>query len=225
MVTAQDAAPAARPSARFDNGTEFATILAAERCATNVTDSVFIDPGLAVPEFRSSPNSRLQNDLPNGWQFDSLSEPKILSRAGAATTTLTVPRAPRRPDPRAVSAQQHQQITIFAVTLVPGRVNRMQLRLRPSASAPLSPTAKASPWPSTAWRSWATTASPSLPGRVLRGAGGRAAGGRLPGDGYWLVGESHRMANGPAARLYMAPNGLTRRYSTAQPYADTARCR
>ncbi len=70
-----------RPPAflRFDNGPEFVSIVVAEWCAANGTQSVFIDPGSPWQNaWIESFNGRLRDELLNLWQFDSLLEAQVI---------------------------------------------------------------------------------------------------------------------------------------------------
>src|SRR3546814_11702669 len=73
-----------RPPAfvRFDNGTEFVSIVVAEWCATKGTECVFIDPGSPWQNaWIESINSRLRDELLNPWQIDSPLETQVLISA------------------------------------------------------------------------------------------------------------------------------------------------
>lgn len=64
---------------RFDNGPEFIAHAVADWCRFNEVSTIFIDPGspwqnACIESF----NSRLRDELLNGWHFDSLLEAQVL---------------------------------------------------------------------------------------------------------------------------------------------------
>lgn len=64
---------------RFDHGPEFIAYAVADWCRFNGVDVVFIDPGSPWQNaWIESFNSRLRDELLNGWQFDSLLEAQVL---------------------------------------------------------------------------------------------------------------------------------------------------
>ncbi len=64
---------------RFDNGPEFVATAIADWCAETGTRTVFIDPGSPWQNaWIESFNSRLRDELLNGWYFDSLLEAKVI---------------------------------------------------------------------------------------------------------------------------------------------------
>lgn len=64
---------------RFDNGPEFVAHAVAHWCASNGVDAVFIDPGSSWQNaWIESFNSKLRDELLNGWQFDSLFEAQVI---------------------------------------------------------------------------------------------------------------------------------------------------
>lgn len=64
---------------RFDNGPEFVAHAVADWCRFNGVDSIFIDPGSPWQNaWIESFNSRLRDELLNGWIFDSLLEAQVI---------------------------------------------------------------------------------------------------------------------------------------------------
>jgi putative transposase len=64
---------------RFDNGPEFIAQAVADWCRFNGVGSIFIDPGSPWQNaWIESFNSRLRDELLNGWIFDSLLEARVL---------------------------------------------------------------------------------------------------------------------------------------------------
>lgn len=64
---------------RFDNGPEFIARAVTDWCRFNHVGSIFIDPGSPWQNaWIESFNSRLRDELLNGWQFDSLLEAQVL---------------------------------------------------------------------------------------------------------------------------------------------------
>jgi putative transposase len=64
---------------RFDNGPEFVAAAVADWCRFNGVGTIFIDPGSPWQNaWIESFNSRLRDELLNGWRFDSLLEAKVL---------------------------------------------------------------------------------------------------------------------------------------------------
>jgi putative transposase len=64
---------------RFDNGPEFVALAVADWCRFNEVNTTFIDPGSPWQNaWIESFNSRLRNELLNGWHFDSLLEAQVL---------------------------------------------------------------------------------------------------------------------------------------------------
>jgi putative transposase len=64
---------------RFDNGPEFIAHAVADWCRFNGVGSIFIDPGSPWQNaWIESFNSRLRDELLNGWHFDSLLEAQVL---------------------------------------------------------------------------------------------------------------------------------------------------
>lgn len=64
---------------RFDNGPEFVAHAVADWCRFNRVDSIFIDPGSPWQNaWIESFNSRLRDELLNGWIFDSLLEAQVI---------------------------------------------------------------------------------------------------------------------------------------------------
>ena len=64
---------------RFDNGPEFVAQAVADWCRFNGVGSIFIDPGSPWQNaWIESFNSRLRDELLNGWIFDSLLEAQVL---------------------------------------------------------------------------------------------------------------------------------------------------
>ncbi|WP_268962987.1 IS3 family transposase [Rhabdothermincola sediminis] len=64
---------------RFDNGPEFIAQAVADWCRFNGVNTIFIDPGSPWQNaWIESFNSRLRDELLNGWHFDSLLEAQVL---------------------------------------------------------------------------------------------------------------------------------------------------
>jgi len=64
---------------RFDNGPEFIAAAVADWCRFNSVGSMFIDPGSPWQNaWIESFNGRLRDEFLNGWQFDNLTEAKVL---------------------------------------------------------------------------------------------------------------------------------------------------
>jgi putative transposase len=64
---------------RFDNGPEFVAHAVADWCRFNDVGSIFIDPGSPWQNaWIESFNSRLRDELLNGWIFDSLLEAQVI---------------------------------------------------------------------------------------------------------------------------------------------------
>jgi putative transposase len=64
---------------RFDNGPEFLANAVADWCRFNAVASIFIDPGSPWQNaWIESFNSRLRDELLNGWTFDNLLEAQVL---------------------------------------------------------------------------------------------------------------------------------------------------
>jgi len=64
---------------RFDNGPEFIANAVADWCRFNGVNTIFIDPGSPWQNaWIESFNSRLRDELLNGWIFDSLLEAQVL---------------------------------------------------------------------------------------------------------------------------------------------------
>jgi putative transposase len=64
---------------RFDNGPEFIAYAVADWCRFNGVDTIFIDPGSPWQNaWIESFNSRMRDELLNGWHFDSLLEARVL---------------------------------------------------------------------------------------------------------------------------------------------------
>ena len=82
VVAALDAIAAVRgfpASLRYDNGPEFIAAAVDDWCRFNGVNTIFIDPGSPWQNaWIESFNSRLRNELLNGWQFDSLLEARVL---------------------------------------------------------------------------------------------------------------------------------------------------
>jgi putative transposase len=63
---------------RFDNGPEFIAYAVADWCRFNGVGTIFIDPGSPWQNaWIESFNSRMRDELLNGWHFDSLLEAQV----------------------------------------------------------------------------------------------------------------------------------------------------
>jgi putative transposase len=63
---------------RFDNGPEFIAYAVADWCRFNGVGTIFIDPGSPWQNaWIESFNSRMRDELLNGWHFDSLLEARV----------------------------------------------------------------------------------------------------------------------------------------------------
>ena len=80
VATLDQLAAAGTPAyVRFDNGPEFVAHAVADWCRFKGTDTMFIDPGSPWQNaWIESFNSRLRDELLNGWQFDSLLEAQVI---------------------------------------------------------------------------------------------------------------------------------------------------
>ena len=80
---------------RFDNGPEFVADAVEHWRRFKGTDTMFIDPGSPWQNaWIESFNSRLRDELLNGWQFDSLLEAQVIIEDWRVDATCTDPTLP-----------------------------------------------------------------------------------------------------------------------------------